>query len=76
MPLMLGAEAGLAVPLVFAAGTGLPVMAFAFVIAYSMQKLALYFKRVQQVERVMRILAGIVFILTGLYYIGLLLKVI
>lgn len=76
MPLMLGSSAGLLVPVVFAAGTGVPVMAFAFVIAYSMQLLAMYFKRVQQAERVMRVVAGMVFILTGLYYTGLLLKII
>ncbi|HEY1115954.1 MAG TPA: aromatic aminobenezylarsenical efflux permease ArsG family transporter [Chitinophagaceae bacterium] len=69
-------SAGLALPVVFSVGTGLPVIFFAFVIAYSMEKLGAWFKTVQQVEKVMRLVAGVTFVLTGLYYLNLYLKVI
>lgn len=71
IPMTLSASAGLALPVVYSIGTGLPVILFAFVIAFSMQKLGMYFKAITKVEKVMRIIAGLVFILTGLYYIQL-----
>lgn len=64
-------SAGLALPVVFSFGTGLPVILFAFVIAFSLEKLGVYFKAITKVEKVMRIIAGLVFILTGLYYINI-----
>ncbi len=76
IPMTLAADAGLALPVVFAFGTGLPVILFSFVIAYSMSKLGIYFRAVQRVEVVMRKAAGAVFILTGLYYINIYLKLI
>lgn len=71
IPMTLSTSAGLALPVVFSIGTGLPVILFAFVIAFSMEKLGMYFKAVTKVERVMRFVAGLVFILTGLYYLNI-----
>jgi cytochrome c-type biogenesis protein len=76
IPLTLSSSAGLALPIVFSVGTGLPVLLFAFVIAYSIQKLGMYFKAIQRVEKVMRIGAGLTFIATGLYYLNIYLKVV
>ncbi|HMP28882.1 MAG TPA: aromatic aminobenezylarsenical efflux permease ArsG family transporter [Saprospiraceae bacterium] len=75
IPMTLSASAGLALPVVFSIGTGLPVILFAFVIAYSMEKLGLYFKAVTKVEKIMRVVAGVVFILTGIYYINIYFKI-
>ena len=74
IPLTLSSSAGLILPIVFSIGTGLPVIFFAFVIAYSMKKMGLYFKAITSIEKVMRILAGITFVLTGLYYINIYLR--
>ena len=63
-------KSGLAMPILFSIGTGLPVILFAFVIAFSMEKLGMYFKAITKIEKIMRILAGVTFILTGLYYIN------
>jgi sulfite exporter TauE/SafE len=41
-----------------------------------MHKLGAWFKAVQNVERVMRIVAGLTFVLTGLYYLNIFLKII
>lgn len=71
IPMTLSAEAGLALPVVFSIGTGLPVILFAFVIAFSMEKLGMYFKAITKLEKAMRLIAGLVFILTGLYYINI-----
>lgn len=76
IPMMLSAEAGLALPVVFSFGTGLPVILFAFVIAFSMEKLGMYFKAITQIEKIMRLIAGMVFILTGLYYINIFFKIV
>ncbi len=76
IPMTLSASAGLGLPVVFSIGTGLPVIFFAFVIAFSMEKLGMYFNAISKVEKVMRFLAGITFILTGLYYLNIYLKII
>ena len=76
IPMTLSADAGLAIPMVFSLGTGLPVLLFAFVIAFSIEKLGKYFNAIKKAEKVMRFLAGITFILTGLYYINIYLKLI
>lgn len=70
IPMTVGS--GLMVPVLFSIGTGLPVILFAFIIAFSIKKLGVYFKVITRIEKVMRIVAGVVFILTGLYYIGIL----
>ncbi len=74
IPMTLAASAGLVLPVVFSVGTALPVIFFAFVIAYSIEKLGSYFKAIQKIEKVMRIIAGVTFLLTGLYYISIYLK--
>ena len=69
-------KSGLAMPVLFSVGTGLPVILFAFVIAFSMEKLGIYFKAITKIEKVMRILAGVTFIVTGLYYINIYFKLV
>lgn len=69
-------KSGLAMPVLFSIGTGLPVILFAFVIAFSMEKLGMYFKAITKIEKIMRIASGIIFIITGLYYINIYFKII
>lgn len=76
IPMTLSADASLALPVLFSFGTGLPVILFAFVIAFSIEKLGMYFKAITKFEKVMRVVAGLVFILTGLYYINIYFKLI
>lgn len=76
IPLTLSAESGLAIPIVFSLGTGLPVLLFAFVIAFSIKKLGTYFNTIKKVEKVMRFIAGLTFVITGLYYLNIYLKII
>jgi cytochrome c-type biogenesis protein len=67
-------KSGLAMPILFSIGTGLPVILFAFVIAFSMEKLGMYFKTITKIEKIMRIFSGLTFIVTGLYYINIYFK--
>lgn len=76
IPMTVSASAGLALPILFSVGTGLPVIFFAFIIAFTIEKLGRYFKTIQKVEKVMRIVAGITFLLTGLYYLNIYLKIV
>jgi len=69
-------QSGLGLPIAFSFGTGLPVILFAFVIAFSIQKIGIYFNAITKFEKVMRVIAGITFILTGLYYINIYFKII
>jgi len=74
MPLVLRSAEGLLLPPIFALGTGLPVIVFAFLIAFSMKKVSQAFKVVQKVEKVMRYIVASVFVVTGLYYSQYLVK--
>ncbi len=69
-------KSGLTIPVIYSIGTGLPVVLIAFVIAFSIEKIGIYFNAISKFEKVMRITAGIVFILTGLFYINIYFKLI
>ena len=76
VPMTIESEMGITLPLFFALGAGSLVLFFTVVIAFSIQKLGLYFKRITQIEKVMRYVAAVLFIATGLYYVLIYLKVI
>lgn len=69
-------KSGLLLPIAFSLGTGLPVILFAFVIAFSLKQLGQYFKIITQLEKIMRVIAGIIFIGTGIYYVTIYYKII
>ena len=69
IPMTIADASGLYLPLVFAVGTGLPVIFFAYILAFSVGKMSRYFNKVQRIEKVMRYIIGSVFILVGLYYL-------
>lgn len=74
IPLIIKSASGLILPAIFALGTGLPVIIFSFLIAYSMNTVGKTFKAVQTVELWLRYGVASIFILTGLYYIQFLVK--
>lgn len=69
IPMTIASVNGLYLPIVFALGTGLPVILFTYLIAFTVGKVGVFYKRITKIEKVMRTIAGIVFILTGLYYV-------
>ncbi len=74
IPLVLSSSESLLLPPLFALGTGLPVIIFSFLIAFSMQKVSQAFQIVQKVEKVMRYGVASVFTITGIYYLQYLIK--
>lgn len=69
IPLILKSSNGLAMPLLFALGTGLPVIVFSFFISFGIQKIGNIFKATQKIELIMRYIIATVFLVTGLYYL-------
>jgi len=69
IPMTIASPDGLYLPVVFAFGTGLPVILFTYLLAFTAGSVGVFYTRITQIEKIMRKVAGIVFILTGLYYI-------
>jgi len=74
VPLTLKSVGGLLLPPLFALGTGLPVIIFAILIAFSMQVVGKAFKAVQEIEKWLRYGVASIFIITGVYYMQFLIK--
>ncbi len=74
IPLILKSTGGILLAPIFALGTGIPVIIFSFIIAFSMQKLGKAFHIMQKIEKFMRYSVAIIFILTGIYYLKYLIK--
>ena len=67
IPLSIEKQSSLMLPLLYAIGVALPVMAFSVIIAISANRLTTVFARVGQVERYARYTAGAIFLLVGIY---------
>lgn len=76
IPMSMKYSAGFSYPLFYALGAGTLVLFFTGIIAFSVKQIGKYFKAIQKAEFVMRIIAGLLFVLTGTYYILIYLKVI
>jgi cytochrome c biogenesis protein CcdA len=74
IPMVLKSNESLLLPPMFALGTGLPVIIFSFLIAFSAQKISFVFNQVQKFEAIIRKIISIVFVLVGLYYCQFLLR--
>ena len=68
IPMTVSSASGLYLPIVFALGTGLPVMIFAYLLAYSAASVGRAFNLISKLETGMRYVAGGVFVLIGVYY--------
>ena len=62
------ATAGYLLPVVFAIATALPVLAVAWILAFSVQQMGNFYGRMQKVQKWMNLIVGVVFILVGIYY--------
>lgn len=74
IPLVLGSAEGLLLPPFFALGTGLPVIVFSFLLAFSLSRVGKVFNVMQKIEKAMRYGIASVFIIAGLYYMQYLVK--
>lgn len=71
IPMTISSANGLYLPVVFAFGTGLPVILFTYLLAFTAGKIGVFYKRITMIEKVMRTVAGVIFIGAGLYYIAI-----
>lgn len=68
IPLTIASPIGLSLPPVFAVGTGLPVILFAWILAYTIGGVGKAYKRIKSFELWFRRIIAILFIGIGLYY--------
>jgi len=69
IPMTISSFDGLYLPVVFAIGTGIPVILFTYLLAFAASRISIFYNRIAQIEKWTRTIAGIVFVITGLYYI-------
>jgi cytochrome c biogenesis protein CcdA len=69
IPLTISSADGLYLPIIFAFGTGIPVILFTYLLAFAATSIGPFYSRITKIEKVMRYVAGLVFIVTGLYYV-------
>jgi cytochrome c-type biogenesis protein len=75
IPMTITSADGLYLPIVFAFGTGLPVILLTYLLAFTAGKVGVFYNKITKIERVMRYVAGVVFLLTGLYYVFIFMKI-
>lgn len=68
-PLILSSSEWILLPPLFALGTGIPVIVFSFLIAFSMQKMSRAFSVVSNIEKYTRYVVGATFMVVGIYYL-------
>lgn len=76
IPMTIYSINGLYLPIIFAFGTGLPVLVFTYLLAFAASSIGLFYNKITKIEKVMRTIAGIVFTITGGYYMLIFLDVI
>ncbi|MDY0111139.1 MAG: aromatic aminobenezylarsenical efflux permease ArsG family transporter [Candidatus Krumholzibacteria bacterium] len=67
--LSLEANSGFWLPLIYGLGTGLPVLIFGVVLAFAAGHIGRVFDRVTVIERWMRRLTGVLFLVIGVYFL-------
>jgi len=70
IPLALNSKVGVLLPFIYGVGTGLPVFLFAVAIAFGITSISHWFHKITRLELYTRKITGIIFILAGLYYVG------
>jgi len=69
IPMTISSPSGLYLPLLFALGTGLPVIIFAWIIAFTVGGIGAVYNKIKLFEKWFRRVVGIIFIGTGIYFI-------
>lgn len=68
IPLSMANDSRFVLASLYGVGTALPVLVFAFLMAFASQHVGKAFNRLTQIERAVRVITGIVFVVAGLYY--------
>jgi cytochrome c biogenesis protein CcdA len=68
IPMTVGCASGLYLPIVFALATGIPVIIFAWLLAFSVRSIGGLYNKMKNFEIWFRRVVAVLFIGTGLYY--------
>jgi cytochrome c-type biogenesis protein len=68
IPLSVSSNAGYFLPIIFAIATGLPVIIFAWILAFSVSRMASVYNKVKTFEFWFRKVVAVIFIGVGIYY--------
>ena len=68
IPMSASAAGGYTLPAVYALATGLPVVAVAWIIAYSMGSIAGFYQKMQVFQKWLNRSVAALFIIVGIYY--------
>ena len=69
IPLSAAETGGYFLPIIYAIGTGLPVIIIAWILAYSVTSLGKFYNRIQIFEKWFRKIVAVLFIAVGIYYL-------
>jgi len=69
VPMTVASASGLYLPIIFAIATGIPVIIFAWVLAYTLSGIGNVYNKVKTFEIWFRRIIAVLFILAGIYYI-------
>ena len=69
VPLTISTTSGLYLPIVYAIATGIPVIIFAWIIAYTISGIGGVYNKLKSIELWFRRIIAILFIVVGIYYI-------
>lgn len=68
IPMSVTVNAGWLLPVLFAVATALPVLAVAWILAFSVEKVGEFYGKLQLIQRYLNIVVGILFMFIGIYY--------
>jgi cytochrome c-type biogenesis protein len=71
VPLALKSSGGIALPAVFAIGTGLPVLIFGLALSFGVTRVSSWFSKLTRAQNVIRVVTSWVLIGVGIYYVVL-----
>jgi threonine/homoserine/homoserine lactone efflux protein len=69
IPITIASPTGLFLPLIFAFATGLPVIIFAWLLAYTVGNVGKAYKRLKNFEIWFRRIVAVLFLVVGVYYV-------
>lgn len=68
IPMSVTASAGWLLPVLFAVATALPVLAVAWILAFSVEKVGEFYGKLRSIQKWLNIIVGVIFIAVGIYY--------
>lgn len=68
IPMSIASPEGLYLPIIYAIATALPVLLFTYLLAFAAGSIQAFYTHIRTIERGLRIFAGFVFLLSGIYY--------